>query len=1440
MPIPQPLRKKITDVFDELDFEPNLTKIFQKLYIERLKIYKRTKKIEIFLFSENIISAGLIDLLTEKIKEAYSGIFEIILYIQYSKELTEPVQKFVEMYWDNLIYFVCKNSPVVKVALQNCEWEWHSNQTINIKLKTNSAYFLKKRNIHKQMEELLTFHVNVPLKVNFTEENSQQMTEQEYFAKKSELESALMQKVVQSHPTLIAQKEISSKEKSEGTVEKTDFIIGKKIQGDKVSIASINSDFDRAVIEGEIISMEEREIRDERYIVSLDVTDYTDSITVKFFEKKDKFNEIKGRLKKGSIIAVQGHVQYDTYAKEIVIMAKDIQERSKVERMDTASKKRVELHVHTKMSAMDAVVSASDIISRAAKWGHSAIAITDHGVLQAYPEAMDAAKKHGMKVIYGVEAYLVDDSKPVVLSSQNQNLDDTYIVFDLETTGLSPLSEKITEIGAVKVQNGKIIDRFSTFVNPKKPIPLKIQELTGINDEMVKDAPVIEEILPTFLDFCKGAVLVAHNAAFDTGFIRFFANQIGSQINHTVLDTVELSRFLFPELKRHKLNLIAKHLGIELENHHRAVEDAEATAHIFVRMIELLKEKEIYTLDELNFKAHEKIDVKKLRTYHTIILVQNKIGLKNLYKLVSMAHLEYFYRNPRIPKSLLMQHREGLLIGSACEAGELYRAIMNANDESEIQSIAEFYDYLEIQPLGNNQFLVEKGQVQSVETLKEINKKIVSLGKQLGKPVVAACDVHFLDARDEVFRRILLAAQKFSDADNQPPLYFRTTEEMLREFSYLGEQTAYEVVVENTNLIADRIESIRPIPDETFPPKIEGAEEEIAALTWNRVKSLYEHEGQIPDIVQKRAEKELNSIIKNGFSVMYIIAQKLVWKSLEDGYLVGSRGSVGSSFVATMTEITEVNPLPAHYVCPNCKYSEWPEGLAGKSGCDMPDKECPKCGTLYYKDGHDIPFETFLGFDGDKEPDIDLNFSGEYQANAHKYTEVLFGKGYTFKAGTIGTMAEKTAYGFVKKYLDEREIEARNAEINRLVQGCTGVKRTSGQHPGGIMVVPADNEIYNFCPIQRPADDVNSEIITTHFDYHSISGRLLKLDILGHDDPTVIRMLQDLTGVDPRTIPLGEPKVMSLFTSTEALSITQEDIFTPVGALGLPEFGTKFVRQMLIDTRPSTFSELIQISGLSHGTDVWLNNAQDLIKDGVCELKDTICTRDDIMTYLIDKGVEPKTAFFIMEKVRKGKGLTPDDVTVMKNQNVPQWYIDSCNKIKYMFPKAHAAAYVMMAIRIAYFKVYYPTAYYCAYFTVRADDFDYEMMCYGQQRVKEYIQEYYKKGNTITTKEKNVLTILEVVNEMYARGINFVPIDLEKSHATKFQITEKGLMPPFNALQGLGGSVADNIMTSREDGPFLSIEEFRKRTKASKTIIELLKQIGCLQGMPETDQLSLF
>ncbi len=1233
-----------------------------------------------------------------------------------------------------------------------------------------------------------------------------------------------------------------------------EMIFGRSIRDNLVPISSITEESDMVCFRAEIFGIEYKKIKskkndNEYHLFMIDVTDYNDSISVQVFINNDEKHEpaflsLKDKLKKGMHVVIRGRAKYNDYAREVIVSANSIGITAPPKRrMDNSPKKRVELHMHTQMSAMDAVSSAKDLINRAISWGHTAIALTDHGVVQSYPDAMKASDNNEkIKVLYGVEGYLVNDDAKIVYNPKGQSISDSFVVFDIETTGLSSEKNNITEIGAVKVVDGKITDKWSTFVNPMEKIPENIVELTGITDEMVANAPKIEEILGDFLEFSKGSVLVAHNAKFDVGFIKVACNRLNIDFDFTWLDTLQLARSLYPDLVNHKLNTLAKHLNVLLENHHRAVDDAKATADIFIKMAEDLEKKNFLALDYLNDNFDMAQASKKNRANHIVLLAQNEQGVRNIYEMVTDSHLKYFYRTPKIPRSLLEKKREGIIIGSACEAGELVSAITAEQTDKRLEEIASFYDYLEIQPIGNNAYMKlspDFPHINTDEDLQDINKKVVALGEKLGKPVVATCDVHFLDPEGANFRKILMHYKGFKDADNQAPLYFRTTEEMLEEFSYLGAEKAYEVVVENTNKIADMIENVRPIPKKKCPPEIDGAQEDIINDSLKKAKAIYGD--PLPELVQKRLDKELHSITTYGFSVMYKIAQELVRKSLSDGYLVGSRGSVGSSFVAFLSDITEVNSLPAHYICPNCKNVEFIESEIGISGFDMEDKDCPKCGTPYKKDGHDIPFETFLGFKGDKEPDIDLNFSGEYQPTIHKYTETYFGEGFVFRAGTIGTVAEKTAFGYVKKYSEEKGIKIRNAEMKRLASGCVGVKRTSGQHPGGIIVVPHSNNIHEFCPVQHPADDVNSDIITTHFDYHSIDQNLLKLDELGHDDPTVIKMLQDLTGFDPQSISLGDKKTMSLFTSNEALNLSS-DIGTKLGTYGVPEFGTKFVRQMLEDTKPTTFSELIRISGLSHGTDVWLNNAQTLVQEGITDLSHSICTRDDIMIYLISMGVEAGHAFKIMESVRKGKGLKPEDEEAMKAANVPDWYIDSCKKIKYMFPKAHAVAYVTMAFRIAYYKVHFPKAFYIAYFSVRADDFDASIMARGPEVAKNTMNDLIKKkrDGIISPKEENLIPILEICIEMYARGINFLPIDLYKSHAVNFLDLPEGILPPLNALAGMGENAAKSIASEREKGRFRTVEDLRQRTSVTKSVIELLQENHCLDDLAETDQMSLF
>lgn len=1405
----------------------------QKVNIKKVKVNRDLNSWDIQMEGPFKLERSTLIEMEKSILSTFDFLSDIkIVYDQMDECKNKKYEKLIDWFHEegDILFRKLKlEFPSIAGSIPLSNWEIKENRLIIKTLSKIALERIKKRKIPEFIKDKISQSILFPLHIEIV--HCQNEVSQDHYidSKEKELISIVNTTINENSKTSY---------KKNAPNGRSDVLKGKTIRQEAVSISSLSLESGVVVLQGEVFSVDIRLINNNRGIITFYITDHTSSITIKLFERQDCIDSIKEALKENPFVRVKGEVQFDKYSRDLVVIASDIQNIPPMERKDLCESKRVELHVHTQFSAMDGVSKVEKIIAQAAKWGHSAIAITDHGVLQAFPDAMKAGKKNNIKIIYGVEGYLINDEESVIWGDYKANFDQSFVVFDIETTGLSPEKEKITEIGAVKIREGQVIECFSSLVNPACPIPNRISELTGITDDMVKDAPFIEEVLPKFINFIQDSILVAHNAKFDSAFIKNQAALMNIQIINPILDTLALSRMCLPHLKKHRLNDLAKHYNVKLRNHHRALEDAQATAEIFLKLMEYVRSKGAKTLEELNYIFKTRESIKKMETYHIIILVKNLIGLKNLYRLVSESHLEYFYKKPRIPKSLLKKYREGLIIGTACEAGELYKALLRNAEQAELENILLFYDYLEIQPIENNQFLIERGLVESREQLIQINKRIVSLGDQYNKPVVATCDVHFIEDHDEIYRRILMAGQGYQDADRQAPLYFRTTNEMLKEFEYLGQEKCKEVVIQNTNHIADQVEDILPVPNGTFPPQIDGAEDEIYTMTMERAHELYGKE--LPKIVKERIEKELNSIINNGYAVLYLIAHKLVKKSLEDGYLVGSRGSVGSSLVATLTNITEVNPLPPHYICPKCKNSEFFDSNIVGVGPDLPDAICPKCGTPYKKDGFDIPFEVFLGFEGDKEPDIDLNFSGEYQSIAHKYTEELFGKGQVFRAGTIGTIAEKTAYGFVKNYADDRNRVFHNAEINRLVRGCTGVKRTTGQHPGGIMVVPKDKDIYDFTPIQRPADDEGSDIITTHFDYHSLNGRLLKLDILGHDDPTVIRMLEDLTGIDATKINLDDKATLSLFTSTKALNIEPEDINSKVGTFGIPEFGTKFVRQMLEETKPSAFADLIRISGLSHGTDVWLNNAQELIRKEICSIKEVISTRDDIMVYLIYKGLEPKTAFQIMEKVRKGKGLSQEDQEEMRNKNVPSWYIDSCNKIKYMFPKAHAAAYVMMAFRIAYFKVHYPLAFYATYFTVRADDFDADLISKGKDSILRKIKEIEAKGNNATAKEKSQLTVLETSLEMYCRGYKILPVDLYRSHAKKFIIVDDALLAPLNSLQGLGTKAAYNIVKARNSSKFISKEDLRERSKISKNIVEILDKHGCLKDLPESNQLSLF
>ncbi|MBN6185791.1 PolC-type DNA polymerase III [Aneurinibacillus sp. BA2021] len=1409
-------------------------KYFSGGRIEKVEVYRQEKRWHFMLQLPELLPLNVYQAFHVKLVQAFQNIAAVDCDMSYVAPV--PLPGFVKEYWPLIVEKVTPHINSTATYLKNATYEVVDDK---LKLGVMDAFAIEKMKqrqveewIGRTMRRLCGLALPVAYHVAQNQEEAyQQFVEQREEEDRSRALAALLEKQKEK------EKADASKEMASGEV----LQIGYDIKEEAVSICDIQEEMGRTCIEGLVFGAELRELRSGRTLITFNITDYTDSIQVKMFARdKDDVPKLAA-IKNGIWLRVRGPIQEDTFARELVMMAKDLIEiKPSSSRMDNAEEKRVEFHCHTNMSAMDGVASAERLIKQAAAWGHKAIAITDHAVAQAFPEAFAAGKKHGIKVLYGMEANVVPDSAVIVHQPQDRMLaDDTYVIFDVETTGLSVVNNTIIELAGVKMRNGEIIGRYESFVNPHTPIPLNIQQLTSITDDMVKDAPELDQVIGEFIDFVGDAVLVAHNAKFDMGFLHASCKQTGREpLANPFLDTLELARFLYPGMRNHRLNTLAGKFNVSLENHHRAVDDSEATGYIFFYMLKEVLERNIVNLNDLN--NHVGLDLQNSRPFHCNIYALNDVGKKNLYKIISLSHTEYLYKTPRIPKAQIQKHREGLLLSSGCEKGEFFETILNKSPE-EAEEVARFYDVLEIQPVEINRHLIEKQLVPNEATLMETNRKIVELGEKLNIPVIATGNVHYVHPLEKDYRTILIhGITGFSPLKDQykPDAHFRTTDEMLEEFKYLGEEKAKEVVITNPNMLADRFEELEIIPKDLYTPKIEGADEEIRSMSYNKARELYGEE--LPDVVEKRLEKELNSIITHGFAVIYLISHKLVKKSIDDGYLVGSRGSVGSSFVATMTEITEVNPLPPHYRCPECKHSEWfMKGEYG-SGFDLPPKNCPSCDIPMVGDGHDIPFETFLGFKGDKVPDIDLNFSGEYQPHAHNYTKVLFGEEYVYRAGTIGTVAEKTAYGFVRKYAEEKGATWRNAEMSRLASGCSGVKRTTGQHPGGIIVVPDYMEIYDFCPIQYPADDKEAEWRTTHYDFHSIHDNLLKLDILGHDDPTVIRMLQDLTGLDPKKIPVGDPDVMKIFSGTEVLGVTPEQIDSNVGTLGVPEFGTKFVRQMLEDTRPSTFAELVQISGLSHGTDVWLNNAQELVRNGTCELKDVIGCRDDIMVYLMHKGLEPSFAFKIMESVRKGKGLTPEMEEEMKKNNVPDWYIWSCKQIKYMFPKAHATAYVLMAVRIAYFKVHYPIYFYATYFTVRADDFDVELAVQGPAAIRARIKEIVDKGNDAQPKEKTLLTVLEMCLEMCERGFTFKNIDLYRSDAAQFIIDGNSLIPPFNAMAGVGTNAALNIVKAREAGEFLSVEDLQQRARCSRSVIELLQQQGCLSNLPETNQLSLF
>ncbi len=1427
-------------VFERLinhaNISEDLRSYFQGAKIEKVELKRIDNELIIYFSFIKIIPKDILDNFYEMIIQSLSQYRKVNFISCFHSTLSKDI---LTEYWLNILEPI-KTNPSSYNILKNAKWELE-DKILSIYVTNESIKeFLLKKDIIQLISSSIFLWINENIKIDFKYSDETCIVEKnEFRCNNIELDIDVNVNNVSNENSINIKANSVDKK-----INRSCILYGKKINGKVKPINELIDEEDNVVIEGKLFFYDNKETKNGGGILIFNLTDLYDSIQAKLFIRNyKKGQDIINNIELDTWLRLKGNVKIDSFTNELVLMITDIMKVDRTLREDLAQEKRVELHLHTNMSAMDGISSVKNYIEQASKWGHKAIAITDHGVAQAFPDAYEYGEKYGVKIIFGLEANVINDNIPIVYNEQSKDLlNDTFVVFDIETTGLSAVFNTIIEIGAVKIKNGNIIENFSMFVDPQQSISSQITELTGITDEMVKGAPIINEALLKFKDFIGESTIVAHNARFDIAFININLKNIGeNEINNSLIDTVELARLLYPDIKNYKLNTLCKHFKIELE-HHRALNDAKATGYLLVKMIDDLKNKNIVDLIDIN-KNIRKGDFKKLRPFHLTILVKNSIGLKNLYKIISKSHIDYYYRCPRIPRSVLVEYRQGLLFGSACSQGEVFDAMISKTSE-EIEEIAKFYDYLEIQPLDNYKHLINNGLLKSSENIMEIHNKIIELGDKLNISVVATGDVHYLNPEDDINRRILVYNQiggyRYHHINDLNPAYYYTTDEMLKAFTHLENDVAKKIIIDNPNKISNEIESLKPFPDELHSPIIEGADDDIRDMSYSTAKKIYGD--PLPDIIEKRLEKELNSIIKNGFSVIYLISHKLVKKSLEDGYLVGSRGSVGSSFVATMTEITEVNPLPPHYICRNCTHSEFVLDGSYGSGYDLPDKDCPHCHIKMYKDGQDIPFETFMGYKGDKVPDIDLNFSGEYQPIVHKYTEEIFGSDYVFRAGTISTIAEKTAYGYVKKYQEEKNLSLRSAEINRLVIGCTGTKRTTGQHPGGLMVIPRYKEVFDFTPIQRPADDMSTSTITTHFDYHAISGRLLKLDILGHDDPTAIRMLQDLTGIDPKTIPIDDQNVYEIFRSIKPLKVSSSQISRRTGAIGIPEFGTKFVRQMLEETKPTTFAELVRISGLSHGTDVWLNNAQDLIKGKKAKLSEVICTRDDIMIYLIQKGLDSSIAFNISEKVRKGKGLKQDDIDEMKEHNVPNWYIESCQKIKYMFPKAHAVAYVLMAVRIAYFKVYYPIYYYSTYFSVRAAEFDLKVMVEGSKDINNKMDEIIYKGNSASQKEKNLLTVLEVALEMIERGFYFHNVDLYKSDATRFIVTsdKKSLIPPFSSISGIGENAANNIISARYKGDFLSVEDFQTRSKVSKTVIEILYQYGCLKDLPESNQLSLF
>ena len=1424
------------------DYEPpeTLKSVLSQAAIVAADLDPATRRISAAIHSPQYIPARILTAVQKDICQIYD--------LQ-TLELTatHPADQLHNIEPEELMALFVSQNSMTRGSLAGAKWEWEDD-TLVIRLRANGKQALEEcsRNVQAALQE--RFETPVQIRI----EAGQALEGEALYDAMEKMRTDMLG----SLPSVPAER------KKEAPAPVSEAFYGKPFKGPAVPMKDLELNMNEIIVEGRVFAVEHRELKKRNaWIVCFDITDNTGSVRVKKFMEKREIGSLLEKITVGTVLRVLGRQGIDKFDNETVMNPKAIMPGVLPKRRDLAQgEKRVELHLHTIMSNMDALTNTKAAIKQAAAWGHKAIAITDHGCVQSFTDALHAVEDYKgppkiagtdetIKILYGCEGYYVNDvdDRLVVHGNQDMTFDQEFVAFDLETTGLYAQHDRIIEIGAVVLKNGREIERFQTFVDPERPLEKKIIELTGITDEMLRDAPKIEEVLPKFLEFVGGRVLVAHNSKFDTGFIRAECQRLGYEYNLTDADTLSLSQQLMPQLNKYKLDVVAKALSLPNFNHHRAADDANICGLIMTKLMPMLEEQGIHNLQAVNpelMKQRSKGVIFARHPRHILLFAKNQVGLRNLYHLISDSNLEYFKKFPRIPKSQLMELREGLIIGSACEAGEFFQAILEHKSDDELMRIASFYDFLEIQPIANNRFMIESDKYEAAcdEDLREYNRTVIRIADALGKPVVATGDVHFLNPEDEIFRHILLATKGFPDCDRPNPLYFRTTDEMLEEFSYLGEERAYELVVTNTNMIADMCETLRPVPHNLFAPKIENSVEDLKNLVYTKFHRLYGENP--PELMVKRVETELHDIISCHYDVIYMSAQKLVQNSLEHGYLVGSRGSVGSSIVAYMAGITEVNSFPPHYRCPNpeCKYTTFdvPKGFG--CGADLPDAVCPKCGTTFEKDGFNIPFETFLGFGGDKVPDIDLNFSGEYQAKAHAYCTEMFGKSHVFRAGTIGTVAEKTAFGYVKKYLEERGKTATTAEKNRLASGCVGVRRTTGQHPGGLVVIPQENEIWDFCPVQHPADDPNADQITTHFEYHSMEENLLKLDMLGHDDPTMIRMMEDMTGVDAKKIPLDDKKTMSIFTSSKVLGYEKDKILGPTGAVAIPEFNTRFTRGMLLDTMPTKFDTLLRLSGFSHGTDVWLGNAKDLITSKTASVDEAIGCRDDIMIYLISCGMPEKRSFKIMEAVRKGRGLPDGAEQEMRDAGVPDWYIGSCKKIKYLFPKAHAVAYVMMAFRIAWFKVYHPLAFYAAYFYRRSQKggFDAVLMTHGMDAVKANI-EAIDNNEDATDKDQDLLTTLEVVYEYYLRGFEFLPIDIYKSHAIKFLVEDGKLRPPFVSISGLGENAAWDLMNGREDKQFISIEEISAACpKVSKTHIQMLKEAGAFGDLPDTSQVCLF